>query len=147
MPSSHDGRKCGLERATAKDGTVEWVLPEDIERFESQGEALLGKDSKPSDDEKHAHEEARTQIEARQEQVRRRAKEMATIDAPADAAAMTEEPRTGWPELVDVRTELQTMQSNLLEALSAQKVQSDTQNKALLEQIHAPPASCACVIS
>ena len=111
------------------------------------GYSLLGKDSKPSDDEKHAHVQARTQIEARQEQMRRGAKEMATIDAPADAAAMTEESRTEWPELVDVRTELQTMHTNLLEALSAQKVQNDAQNKALLEQIHAPPASCACIIS
>ena len=36
-------RKSGLKFAIAADGTSEWVRPEDVERFKTEGAELLGK--------------------------------------------------------------------------------------------------------
>ena len=62
--------KCGLEKVTcAADGTTEWVLPQDVERFKEQGRALLGKESKA---EKEASERAREHVSAQREDAQRR---------------------------------------------------------------------------
>lgn len=61
-------KKSGLVFATAKDGTSEWVLPEHVERFESEGKALLGREGGASEEEKAAHATAREQLTQRKAQ-------------------------------------------------------------------------------
>ena len=57
-------RKSGLKFTTATDGTSEWVRPEDVERFKTDGATLLGKEAEVRDEETEARKTALSQFES-----------------------------------------------------------------------------------
>jgi hypothetical protein len=85
LPFPH--RKSGLKLATADDGTSEWVRPEDVERCQKEGGALLGKETKVSDEEKVARKTVLSQSKSLRERHSKVVAEAPDADAASDASA------------------------------------------------------------